>query len=236
MNQNLVLRGISSMATKSVLSQLTQAYQRQTGVSVEIESVGGVDAAKRIQQGEPFDMVLLASDAIGRLKDAGLVMADSPHDWVQSEIAMAIPAGSAAPVITDEASLKAAVLASASISYSTGPSGVYLEKLFERWGVLDVIKTRLVVPPPGKPVGSLVASGEVALGFQQLSELISLSGIEIIGQLPADVAFITTFCAAIPSGLSQDLERVQAAQDFFRFLSSEPTAQVKRTQGMRPLS
>jgi len=113
---------------------------------------------------------------------------------------------------------------------------VYLEKLFERWGVLDVIKTRLVVPPPGKPVGSLVASGEVALGFQQLSELISLSGIEIIGQLPADVAFITTFCAAIPSGLSQDLERVQAVQDFFRFLSSEPTAQVKRTQGMRPLS
>ena len=159
MNQNLVLRGISSMATKSVLSELTQSYQRQTGVSVEIESVGGVDAAKRIQQGEPFDMVLLASDAIGRLKEAGFVMADSPHDWVESEIAMAIPAGSSAPVITNEATLKAAVLASASISYSTGPSGVYLEKLFERWGVLGVIKTRLVVPPARQTRGVFGGQG-----------------------------------------------------------------------------
>ena len=84
-------------------------------------------------------------------------------------------------------------------------------------------------------MGSLVARGEVALGFQQLSELIALSGIEILGKLPPDVAFITTFCAAIPSGLSPQVERVQAVQDFFRFLSSEPTADVKRTQGMSPL-
>jgi len=235
MDQKIVLRGISSMATKAVLTQLTQSYKAMTGVGVEIESVGGVDAAKRIQQGEKFDMVLLASDAIARLRDAGSVIANSPHDWVQSEIAMAIPTGAASPLIKDEATLKAAVLDSSSISYSTGPSGVYLEKLFERWGVLDSIKARLVVPPPGIPVGSLVAKGEVALGFQQMSELISLSGISILGKLPQDVAFITTFCAAIPSALSSQPERIHAIEDFFHYLSSETTHEVKRAHGMSPM-
>jgi len=231
-----VLRGISSMATKAVLSQLTQSYQQLTGIVVEIESVGGVDAAKRIQQGENFDMVLLASDAIARLKEARFVIANSPHDWVQSEIAMAIPAGKAKFKIENEASLKDAVLASPSISYSTGPSGVYLEKLFERWGVLDSIKARLVVPPPGVPVGSLLATGQVALGFQQMSELISLPGIEILGQLPADVAFITTFCAAIPSALAQQTERIQAIKAFFNHLSSDAAREVKLAHGMSPMS
>ena len=230
-----VLRGISSMATKAVLSQLTQSYQQLTGIVVEIESVGGVDAAKRIQQGENFDMVLLASDAIARLKEARFVIANSPHDWVQSEIAMAIPAGKAKFKIENEASLKDAVLASPSISYSTGPSGVYLEKLFERWGVLDSIKARLVVPPPGVPVGSLLATGQVALGFQQMSELISLPGIEILGQLPEDVAFITTFCAAIPSPLAQQTERIQAIKAFFNHLSSDAAREVKLAHGMSPM-
>jgi molybdate transport system substrate-binding protein len=235
MNQTLVLRAISSMATKAVLSQLSQSFRSLSGIQVEIESVGGVDAAKRIEQGEPFDMVLLASDAIARLKASGAVLADSPHDWVQSEIAMAIPLGAARPEINDEASLKAAVTSCPSISYSTGPSGVYLEKLFERWGVLESIKTRLVVPPPGVPVGSLLAKGEVALGFQQMSELISLSGIEIVGHLPQDVAYITTFSAAIPRVANQAPERLAATQAFFQHLSSEATHEVKRAHGMTPL-
>jgi molybdate transport system substrate-binding protein len=236
MDNKRILRGISSMATKSVLSQLTQSYHHLTGVTVEIESVGGVDAAKRIGQGENFDMVLLASDAIARLRDADRVIATSTHDWVQSDVAMAIPAGAATLSIHNEETLKAAVLSSPSISYSTGPSGVYLEKLFERWGVLEAIKARLVVPPPGIAVGSLVAKGEVALGFQQMSELISVSGIQILGKLPSDVAFITTFSAAIPCGLLGQDERIQDVQKFFQYLSSSPTADVKRQQGMSPLA
>ena len=94
---------------------------------------------------------------------------------------------------------------------------------------------RLVVPPPGIPVGSLVAKGEVALGFQQMSELISLSGINILGKLPQDVAFITTFCAAIPSAVSSQPERIHAIKDFFHYLSSETTHEVKRAHGMSPM-
>lgn len=220
------------MATKALLGELVLAYQAQFGVVVQVESVGGVDAAKRVQAGEAFDMVLLASDAIERLMASGHVMPDSRCDWVRSPVAVAVPAGAARPDLRHEAALKAAVLASPSLSYSTGPSGVYLEKLFERWGIANEVKARIVVPPPGTPVGALVASGQAALGFQQLSELISLPGIEVLGTLPADVAFITTFSSGIPAVIADDTARVAAVRAFFKFLASADVEAVKRKLGM----
>lgn len=220
------------MATKALLADLTQAYLAQTGVSVQIESVGGVDAAKRVQAGEAFDMVLLASDAIERLIASGHVQTGSRCDWVRSPVAVAVQAGAVRPDLSNEAAVKAAVLASPTLSYSTGPSGVYLEKLFERWGIADTVKARIVVPPPGTPVGALVANGQAALGFQQLSELISLPGIDVLGTLPADVAFITTFSSGIPSVIAGDATRVAAVQSFLQFLASAGVEEVKRKQGM----
>ena len=220
------------MATKALLADLTQAYQAQTGVSVQIESVGGVDAAKRVQAGEAFDMVLLASDAIDKLIASGHVQTGSRSDWVRSPVAVAVQVGAARPDLSNEAALKAAVLASPTLSYSTGPSGVYLEKLFARWGIADEVKPRIVVPPPGTPVGALVANGQAALGFQQLSELIALPGIDVLGTLPADVAFITTFSSGIPSVIANDAARIEAVKAFLQFLSSAGVEDVKRKQGM----
>ena len=220
------------MATKSLLAELTQAYQAHTGVSVQIESVGGVDAAKRVQAGEAVDVVLLASDAIDRLIAAGAVQTGSRSDWVRSPVAVAVKAGATHPDLSNEAALKAAVLASPTLSYSTGPSGVYLEKLFERWGIADEVKARIVVPPPGTPVGALVASGQAVLGFQQLSELIALPGIDVLGTLPADVAFITTFSSGIPAVIAGDAVRVAAVQSFLKFLASPDVEPIKRKQGM----
>ncbi len=220
------------MATKALLADLTQIYQAQTGVLVQVESVGGVDAAKRVQAGEALDVVLLASDAIDRLVASGHAMANSRHDWVRSPVAVAVQAGAVHPDIGSEAALKASVLASPTLSYSTGPSGVYLEKLFERWGIAEQVRPRVVVPPPGTPVGALVARGEVALGFQQLSELMALPGIEVLGTLPAEVAYITTFSSAVPAGIAQDATRVQAVQSFLKFLASADVEDVKRRQGM----
>jgi len=227
-----VLCGISSMATRAILADLTQVYQAETGVAVHIESVGGVDAAKRVQAGEAFDVVLLASDAIERLIASGHVLADSRHDWVRSPVAIAVQAGAAHPDIASEAALKAAVLAAPSLGFSTGPSGTYLNELLTRWGVAEQVTPRILVPPPGTPVGSLVARGEVALGFQQLSELITLPGIEVLGTLPPEVAFITTFSAGIPQAIGQDEARVKAVQAFLRFLACADVEDVKRRQGM----
>lgn len=228
------LRGISSMATKALLAKLCPAYAERTGHTVQIESVGGVDAAKRVQAGEALDVVLLASDAIERLIASGHVQQGSRVDWVSSPVAVAVPADAIAPDISTPAALKAALLAAPSISYSTGPSGNYLAKLFEQWGIAQAMQSKLMVPPPGVPVGSLIASGRVALGFQQLSEMQGVQGITVVGNLPEGAALITTFSSGIPAGLA--IERVHAVRAFQDFLESPETAATKLAQGMNPLA
>jgi molybdate transport system substrate-binding protein len=167
-----------------------------------------------------------------RLITAGHVQQGSRNDWVRSPVAVAVQAGAVHPDLSNEAALKAAVLASPTLSYSTGPSGVYLEQLFARWGIADVVKARIVVAPPGTPVGALVAQGQAALGFQQLSELMSLPGLDVLGTLPAEVAFITTFSAGIPTVIANDAARVAAVQSFLQFLASAGVEDIKRKQGM----
>ncbi len=187
------LKGISSMATRALLAELVAGFEAQTGTAVAIESVGGVDAAKRVAAGEAFDLVLLASDALDKLAAAGHVR--TPRvDYVHSPVAIAVQAGAPLPDVSSEAALKAAVQAAATIGYSTGASGQHLMRLFER---------RTVQAKPGVPVGSQLASGEVALGFQQLSELKGLPGIQIVGLLPNDCAFITTFSGCVATASTQ---------------------------------
>jgi molybdate transport system substrate-binding protein len=166
-----MIKGISSMATRQLLAELVADYKKSANADIHIESVGGVDAAKRVLAGEAFDVVILASDAIDKLIAAGHVDPTSKVDLVNSGVAVAVKAGAASPDISSEAAVKAAVLTAKTISYSTGPSGVALAKLFEHWGIEQEIASRIVQAPPGVPVGSLVAKGEVELGFQQRSEL-----------------------------------------------------------------
>ncbi len=225
---------ISSMATRQVLADLAAAFERRSGHAVALQSVGGVDAAKRVQGGEAFDVVLLASDAIHKLMAAGHVQAGSRVDVVTSPVAVAVRAGAGHPDISTEDTLRQAVLAASSISFSTGPSGVYLTQLFERWGITEQVRSRMVQAPPGVPVGSLVASGQVALGFQQLSELISLPGIDVLGLLPPGAAFITTFCAALGNSLVAGSAQHQAAAAWLDFLTSPEAAETKRRHGMQP--
>lgn len=224
------LTGISSMATRQLLAELTQAYTARSGQTVAIESVGGVDAAKRVQAGEVFDLVILASDAMAKLMAAGHLRTESLTPLVLSGVAVVVPAGAALPDISSEEAVRQAVLAAPTLSYSTGPSGVALAKLFERWGITEQIKERIVTAPPGVPVGSLVAKGEVALGFQQLSELIHVPGIRIVGPLPSAIQITTTFSAAMGTDCTRPIE-VQALLDF---MASPEAAEAKQRQGMAP--
>ena len=224
------LTGISSMATRGVLAELALLYGQQRGLAVQIEATGGVDAAKRVLAGEVFDLVVLAADAIERLIAAGRVLPGSRVDLVQSGVAVAVRAGAALPEISTQSALRSAVLAAHSVGISTGPSGVQLAQLFERWGLADQIRSRTVVAPPGVPVGALVARGEVALGFQQLSELILLAGIHIVGPLPADVQINTLFSAGVCSSSVQP----QAVQALLGFLASPQASEAKLRHGMTP--
>ena len=224
------IRGISSMATRAVLAELATAFWQQAGISAQIESVGGVDAAKRVQAGEPFDVVVLASDAIDKLAAGGATIAGSKVDLVNSPVAVAVRAGAAVPDIATEDALRHAVEAATRIGYSTGPSGTALMRLFQRWGIAAAIGPRLVQAPPRVPVGQMVANGDVALGFQQLSELIHLPGITLVGPMPEPVQIITTFSGAVCAASTQG----DAALRLLAFLASPEAAAAKRRHGMEP--
>jgi molybdate transport system substrate-binding protein len=218
------------MATRQVLGELAQAWQGHSGQAVQIESIGGVDAARRVAAGEPFDFVVLAADAIDKLVAGDHAVAGSRVDLVDSGVAVAVPAGAPRPDIASEEALKRAVLAAPTVGYSTGPSGVALVKLFERWGIAQQLQGRLVQATPGIPVGSLVARGEVALGFQQLSELIHLDGIAVIGPMPAAVQITTTFSGAVCKTSS----RPDAVRAMLAFMASPEAVAAKRRNGMEP--
>lgn len=224
------ITGISSMATRQVLAELAVAYRQTSGVEVAIESVGGVDAAQRVQAGEPFDLVVLAADAIDKLIAARHLVAGSRTDLVVSKVAIAVRAGGARPDISSDDALRRTVLAARTLGYSTGPSGTALQKLFERWGMAGALRDRIVQAPPGVPVGQLVADGAVELGFQQLSEMLNQPGIDVLGTMPPGCEIVTTFSGGLCASSTQG----EAVRSLLAFMQSPAAADAKWRHGMEP--
>ncbi|MCB1274712.1 MAG: substrate-binding domain-containing protein [Leucobacter sp.] len=200
--------------------------------SLDIESVGGVDAERRVAGGEAFDLVFLAQGALGRLAAGGHVLADTVTPLVLSQTAAAVPAGPGDPAtaelpegvaFADADEMRAALLRAARIGYSTGPSGTALVQMIDEWGFADELGERLVQARPGVPVARSLAEGEVDLGFQQLSELAGQPGIRILGVLPKDCAIDTVFGGAVAAA-SADPAAARAVLS--RFASPE-VAQIK---------
>lgn len=221
---------LSSMATRAILSELMAEFGRATARSVKLESAGGVDVARRVQAGEVVDVVVLAANAIDQLVSDGRLHGTSRVDFARSGMGMAIQSGQPMPEVGSQAAVRDAVLAAPTVGVSTGPSGKYLVSLFERWGISQQIATRIVQAPPGVPVATLVARGDVALGFQQLSELMGVPGIEVLGPLPPDIQHITLFSAAV----SASCTRPDAARALLDFLGAPASAASKRRHGMEP--
>lgn len=229
-NAPTMLTGISSMATSQILAELAALYERERPARVAIASVGGVDAAGRVAAGERLDVVWLASDAIDRLDAGGHVVAGSRVDLMRSDIWVAVRKGAPRPDIRSEQSVRAAVRKARTLGYSTGPSGVHLARLFERWGIAGEIAPRIVQAPPGVPVGALIATGEIEIGFQQRSELVRISGVDAIGPLPEAIQKTTIFSGAICATSTQP----EAARALLAFMASPAAADAKRRRGMEP--
>lgn len=211
------------MATRHVLAELNDAAAAAGHPRMQIESVGGVDAARRVAAGEPFELVFLALDALQRLAADGHVAPDSVTPLMLSQVAVAVPSGTEAPAqhtggfaFADADGMRAALRAATRIGYSTGPSGVTLVKMIEEWGLGDELGARLVQAQPGVPVARSLAQGDVDLGFQQLSELVGQPGIEILGVLPPDCAIDTVFAGAVAASATD----AAAARGVLRYLAS----------------
>lgn len=218
------------MATRRVLADLT-AVAAATGLPpVEIESVGGVDAARRVAAGEVVDLIILAEGALAGLATDGHVDSSSIRPLFLSQVAVAVPSGSAAPAgppagraYPGVAELREAIRGAGRIGYSTGPSGRGLIQLIDSWGLRPDRGDRLVQARPGVPVARLLAVGEVQLGFQQLSELVGQPGVRILGVLPPDCAIETTFAGAVATTSSDPTESRQV----LAFLASDVVAPLK---------
>lgn len=210
------------MATRHLLADLAAAAVEAGLPGIEIESTGGVDAARRVAAGEPFDLVFLALDALDALAAAGHVDATSVIDLVVSQVAVAVrgtpddvaepPSGAA---FADAEGMRAALVAAERIGYSTGPSGNDLVAMIERWGLQDAVGPKLVQARPGVPVAALLGAGEVDLGFQQLSELVGQPAVRITGVLPHDCAIDTVFAGAVACG-SDEAPAASSVLGFFR--------------------
>jgi molybdate transport system substrate-binding protein len=224
------LTGISSMATRQILADVAQSYERRTGCRVAIQAMGGVDAARRIRAGEPTDVIILASNVIEQLEAEGYVVPGSRADFARSGIAIAVPSGAQRPAIGDEDAVKQATLNARKICYSTGPSGDHLKRLWQRWGISDAISERAVQAAAGVPVGTIIAKGEADLGFQQLSELLHIPGVDIVGSLPPEIQAVTVFSAGVSSSSSQ----VTEAGALVAYLTSREAEAAKRQHGMDP--
>lgn len=224
------ITGISSMATRRILADLAAAYERRTGREVAIRSMGGVEAAQKVRGGEAVDIVVLASNALERLEAEGRLAAGSRVGFARSGMAVAVRAGAPRPGLEDEASVRQAVLDARRIGYSTGPSGDHLMRLLERWGLAEAAARRALQAPPGVPVGELLARGDVDLGFQQLSELLNVPGVEVVGPLPPEIQAVTVFAAGVSAASPQPGE----ARALVAYLASTEADAAKRRHGMEP--
>lgn len=226
------LKGISSMATGGLLSSLAATYESDTGIQVKFESVGGVDAANRVSNGEVFDVVVLASGAIDKLSTGNWLDAGTKLDLVRSATAIAQRADVPGQSIESAAALRKVIENSPSVGYSTGPSGQAILQLLAQWGITkDSTKPKLIQARPGTPVGQLIAAGDVAIGFQQLSELLNITGIQILGAMPPGLEIETVFSGAV----SKSSTRPKAAQRFLQYLGAEANSAQKRRYGMEPV-
>ena len=202
------------MATRVLLAELAAAYTAGHGVEIRFESIGGVDAARRVEGGETFDLVVLASDAMDRLLRGGHLRAGSFRPVADSPMVVAAPDGRPAPDVTHRDALREALLAARAIGYSTGPSGQALLKLVDDWGLRTSLAERLHQSPAGVPVARMVAQGDVDLGFQQLSELQDHPGVAILGPMPPGLELVTRFTAAVAATSAEPATAQRVVDDF----------------------
>jgi molybdate transport system substrate-binding protein len=226
-----------SGAFRPVYFILAPEFERNTGhklVTITGGSMGTSPTAipARLKRQEPADVVIVARPSLDALARDGLVVRGSEVDLVRSQIALAVRAGAAVPDIATEDGLKRALVGASKVAYSSSASGVYLEnELFNRLGIGEQMASKGVKVMTG-PVGDAVARGDADIGFQQLSELLPVRGITIVGTIPESVQRITVFSAAVVSGARAPA----AATALIEFLSSTASWPVMREAGLQPVA
>ncbi len=224
------IKVLSTQATEQSYRELVPQFEKATGLKVTTIFTGTLDADKRVAANEQHDLLIMSQSSIDAHVKGGKVVQGSRVDLARSGVAVGVKDGAPKPDISSVDALKRTILNAKSIGYSTGPSGNYVITLFERLGVLDQVKPKMKQTATGVFVGSIIASGEVEIGFQQVSELSQYEGVDYVGPLPADVQNYTTFS----SGILSNAKEAEAARALVRYITSPQAGAVYRKRGMEP--
>jgi len=217
--------------------ELVGEFEKATGNKVLTASGPSMGTTQnaipvRLARGEPADVLIMVGYALDDLAKQGKVVGDSKVELARSPIGIAVRAGAPKPDIGSVDALKRTLLAAKSVAYSDSASGVYVQnELFKRLGIEEEMKgkSRMI---PAEPVGEVVARGDAEIGFQQISELKTVHGIEIVGPLPAEVQKITIFSAGIAAGAKEPA----AGKALIAFLGSPAAAPVITKSGLDPIT
>jgi len=224
------IKVLSTQAPREAYLELVAQFEKATGHEVATIFTGTLNVQKRLADGEAYDLIIMAGPAIDEQIALGKALAGSRVDFAKSGTGVAVRKGAAKPDIGSTGALRKTLLAAKSIGYSTGPSGVTMQSVFEKLGIAGDIKGKLKQSPSGVFVGTLIASAEAEIGFQQISELVHFPGIDYVGPLPGELQRMTVFSAGIHSGAKQ----ADAAKALVRFLTAPAAAAVIRKHGLEP--
>jgi molybdate transport system substrate-binding protein len=220
----------STQATEEAYKELVAQFEKASGHKVTTFYSGTLNVQKKLADGEPYDVIIMAGPAIDDQIKLGRAVAGSRVDFAKSGTGLAVRKGAPKPDISSADALKKTLLTVKSIGYSTGPSGVYMLSVFERLGIAGQVKGKLRQTPSGVFVGSLIASGEAEVGFQQIGELKRFPGIDYVGPLPGELQRMTVFTAGVHTGAKQ----ADAARALLKFITAPAAAPVFRKHGLEP--
>jgi molybdate transport system substrate-binding protein len=227
---------ITSGAFAEALKDLAPQYEKQSSNKVIISYGSSMGAASdsipsRLAKGEKFDVLILAAPALDGFIKSGVVQSGTRVDLVASVMGAVVKAGAPKPDISTMSGLKSALLNAKSVAYSASASGVYLStELFPKMGISEQMN-RTARKIYSERVASVVARGDADLGFQQVSELLPIPGVDFIGELPSEAQKTVLFSA----GITNDVTNVDASKDLITFLASSKAVPTIEKAGLKPV-
>jgi molybdate transport system substrate-binding protein len=225
------IKVLSTHAVQEVLRELGPLFERAGGFTLTIDYDPANALKRRIEDGTPFDVVIVTRPVIDVLARKGKVHREACTDIGRSGLGIAVRQGAAKPDITTVDAFKRALLAARSLVRSKeGTSGLYFETLLDRLGIADAIHDKIVLGPSGR-IAELVARGEAEIAVQQIPELLPVKGVQYVGPLPAELQLYTVFAASVGSAAK---DRV-AAQAFVDALATPSAAALFNAKGLEPI-
>jgi molybdate transport system substrate-binding protein len=229
------IKVLTAGAFKQVVLALVPDFEKQTGDKVTIDNGTTGELKKRIEGGEAFDVVVITPAVVDEFIANGKVAAGSKINLASVGVGVVVKEGAPKPDISTVEAFKNALLAAKSVAYidpaSGGSSGIYVEKLLVKLGIADQIKPKAKLKNGGY-VADLIASGDAEIGVHQISEIVPVKGVSLVGPLPKEIQSTTTYAA----GLSASAKDKDAADELIKYLSGPDAAVVLKSKGMDPAS